>query len=289
MTFTYEEFITRNLGFVSAEEQETLRHSRIFMPGTGGMGGAAIACLARAGIEHFIICDPDSFEVSNLNRQIFSSVDRLGRNKAEAAKESLLQINPGARVEIVGADWPAKLDEILPRVDIVLNGCDDALATVQLMRKAREHGKTVIDAYACTLPSVYVVGPGDPRPEETMGYPTVGLAPSEFTPEIAKVCAARETEFVLTHSSTLRHVVLSYAQEMLTGKRKRISQAPMVWMTGLLMSYEAMKVLLRKPKRAGHRGVFLNPWRFRYEKPLPPILAGLKLWIVRRLLARMVG
>lgn len=284
MSFSYAEFTTRNLGFVTADEQETLRRARVFIPGTGGMGGTAVAVLARSGVENFIISDPDVFEVSNLNRQIFSSVDRLGKSKAESAKESLLQINPQIKVEILSREWTDKLDTLLPKVDLVINGCDDAVATVRLMRKAKEHGKTVIDAFASTLPSVYVVRPTDKRPEELFSYPSVGLSESELTPEIAKGCARREIEYVLANSTTLKHVVMDIAKEMISGKRSRISQAPMVWMTGLLMSYEAMKVLLNKPALVGPKGIFLNPWTFKYERPARWPFGAIKTWLIRRYL-----
>lgn len=277
--FSYSEMVTRNLGFVSEEEQQSLQKSCIFIPGVGGMGGTALECLARTGIGHFIIADIDVFEVSNLNRQIFSSCEVVGQQKALVAKETLLKINPQIQVEIFSADWQVHLEEILNRCDLVINGCDDVKATVHLMRKAREKNKTVIDAFASTLPSVYVVKPADPRPEEFLGFPTVGLDLSMITPEIQKQCSALETEYVLTHSSTVNHVILQYAAEMVSGKRKRISMAPMVWMTGLLMSYEAIKILLNKSKSAQFRGVFLNPWTMKYEKPI----CGPWAWIKRKL------
>jgi tRNA A37 threonylcarbamoyladenosine dehydratase len=48
--FSYDEFITRNIGFVSEAEQARLRAARVFVAGVGGMGGAALACLVRSGI-----------------------------------------------------------------------------------------------------------------------------------------------------------------------------------------------------------------------------------------------
>src|SRR3989338_234225 len=114
MNFSYEDFTSRNLGFVTEDEQRRLRGSRIFIPGVGGMGGTALECLARSGIEQFIISDPDVFEVSNLNRQIFSALDLIGKSKAEAAKNALLRINPSIEVMIYGAEWTEKLDTILP-------------------------------------------------------------------------------------------------------------------------------------------------------------------------------
>ena len=71
--FTYQEFTTRNLGFVSAEEQTRLRNASVFVCGTGGMGGSAIMTLIRAGVGRLILADLDAFEVSNLNRQLLQA------------------------------------------------------------------------------------------------------------------------------------------------------------------------------------------------------------------------
>ena len=53
-----------------------------------------------------------------------------------------------------GADWTARLPDIARRYPLIVNGCDDVAATVQLYRVAREAGVAVIDAYASPLPSV---------------------------------------------------------------------------------------------------------------------------------------
>ncbi len=287
--FNYSEFTARNIGFVTSEEQEKIRQARIFIPGVGGMGGTALECLARAGIENFIIADIDTFEVSNLNRQIFSNLDLIGAPKAKSAKEQLLKINPQIQIEVLGSEWLKNLDPILDKVDFVINGCDDVKATVLLMRAAQTKNKSVIDAFASTLPSVYVVRPQDPRPEKLFSYPTQGLTRDQITPEIQKESAACEMVYVLTHSSTIKHVILSYAGEMISGKRKRMSLAPMVWMTGLLMSYEALKLILEKPTLATHKGVFLNPWTFRYEMPLWGPFAFVKGFFVRFFLKKLAS
>ena len=285
--FNYSEFTTRNIGFVTQEEQENIRGAKIFIPGVGGMGGTALECLARMGVENFIIADIDTFEVSNLNRQIFSNLDLMGLPKASSAKDQLLKINPNLKIKVLGAEWLINLNSILDQVDFVINGCDDVKATVLLMRAAREKNKTVIDAFASTLPSVYVVQATDPRPEETFSYPTRNLSADQITQEIQKEAAACEMIYVLTHSSTIKHVILNYAAEMITGKRKRMSLAPMVWMTGLLMSYEALKIILGKPCLADHRGVFLNPWSFTYERPLWGPFASIKRIFVGYFLQRL--
>lgn len=286
--FNYDEFTTRNIGFVTEDEQKTLKSAKVFIVGVGGMGGVALGCLARTGIENFIIADIDTFEVSNLNRQIFSNEDTLGQNKVDASVVALKKLNPGIKISTYGAEWIEKLDEILSSVDVVINGCDDTLATLKLMRKSVEYNKTVIDAFASPLPSVYTVKPSDPRPEETFKYCSRGRNLDELTASEVDECGAKEIEYVMINSSSANHVVLEIAAEMISGKRKRISLAPMVWMTGCLMSYEAIKIILKYPTSAGYRGVFINPWTFKIEKPLNFLFAMIKGFFVRRFIKKLL-
>ncbi|MAF90290.1 MAG: ThiF family adenylyltransferase [Bdellovibrionota bacterium] len=286
--FDYSQFIQRNIGFVNLEEQAKLKEARIFVAGVGGMGGAAVACLARAGVENFIIADLDEFELSNLNRQIFANRNTIGVPKAEATKQSLLDINPNINIKLFGKEWSEKLDEILPNVDLVINGCDDAKASVHLLRSAPRYKKTVIDAFASTLPNVYVVGPNDPRPEKTLGYATYGKNLNEVTEDEWGLCIQKEIEYVLVHSSSAKHVVLDVAAEMVSGARSRISFAPMVWTTGCFMAYEATKIILGEKTKADYKGVFFNPYRFEVERPYGFIIGSIRRFLVRRFLKSLL-
>lgn len=287
--FSYEEFTTRNIGFVTPEQQQQLRGAKIFVAGVGGMGGAAVMCLARSGVGHIKLADLDEFEVSNLNRQMVATMETVGADKAESTVAAIRAINPECVVENVGADWVSRLDEILPAVDLVINGCDDARATITLMRRAAHHRRTVIDAFASLLPNVYVVSPDDPRPEVTFGYPTVGLAPEAITAEVARECLGKEIEWMLIHSSSADYVQLDIAAELISGKRKRFSFAPMVWTTGCMMAYEAIRIILKMPGGPGPRGIFFNPWAGKVERPLGAALTAIKRQLVRRFLARLTG
>ncbi len=283
--FDYGDFTTRNIGFITEEEQQRLRGARVFVAGVGGMGGAAVACLVRCGVGHVEIADMDVFEVSNLNRQIFANLDTVGVEKTAATKSAIERINPTCEVIVHhGHTWPGQLEEILGRVDVVINGCDDVRATIALMRKARDLGKTVIDAFASTLPNVYVVRPGDPRPEQLFDYPSARLALDRLDDDVVRGCARKEIEWVMTQSSTADHVVMARAAEMITGKRKRISFAPMVWMTGCLMAYEAVRVVLRKSGGPGPGGVFFNPWTGQAERNKSWPVAAVRRFFVRRFL-----
>jgi molybdopterin/thiamine biosynthesis adenylyltransferase len=285
--FSYGDFTTRNLGFVSEDEQARLRGARVFIAGVGGMGSAALGCLVRSGVGGFVFADIDSFEVSNLNRQMFANLDTVGMPKAEATAAAIARINPECEVEVLGAEWVDRLDEILPAVDVAINGCDSARATIALMRAARSAGKTVIDAFASPLPSVYVVAPGDPRPEQTFGYPTVGVALGDIDAAMAARCLQKEIEWVMVHSSSAEHIHMDIAGQVVAGKRSRMSFAPMVWSTGCLMAYEAIRVILRKPGGPGPRGLFFNPWTHRVERPRHPLVAALRRLVVRRYLRKL--
>lgn len=287
--FSYDEMTTRNRGFVTHDEQEKLREGQVFIPGVGGMGGAAFMALVRAGVGRFVIADIDNFEVSNLNRQLFATLPAVGRPKAEVARETALTINPEAQVEVLGAEWTEELDRLLAASDVAVNGMDDAGAGVHLYRRAKAHGRTVIDAYASPLPSVTVVGPDAPRLEERLGYPTVGTEWRAVTAEMRAECLQREIAYVLTHSSSHLYVDLDVAAEVAAGKRSRFSFSTMVTMAGTMMAEEAVRVLLGRQGGTDHRGYFLNPHKVAVERPRSVPVAAVRGFAVRRLMARMMG
>lgn len=287
--FSYAEMTTRNLGFLNDAEQERLRNSRVFVPGVGGMGGAALMALVRAGVGKFIIADIDVFETSNLNRQPFCWAETVGRPKAEAARDLALRINPQLEIEVLGAEWTDALDRILPVVDVAINGTDDAAAGAQYYRKARDHGRVLIDAYASPLPSVTVVRPDDPRLEERLGYPTKGVDWTAITKDMGVECLMLEIEYVLTHSSSHKYVDLEIAAQVAAGKRSRFSFSTMVTMAGTLMAEEAVHVILNRPNGTDYRGYFLNSHTARIERPLFAPLAMVKGALVRRFMKKMMG
>jgi hypothetical protein len=62
----------------------------------------------------------------------------------------------------------------------------------------------------------------------------------------------------------------------------------MVIATGTLMAFEVVKLLLDRPSGVDHRGVFLNPWTMRVERPKPAPVAWALQRVARRALARML-
>jgi hypothetical protein len=285
--FDYAEFTRRNIGFVTEAEQAAIRNGTVFVCGVGGMGGACVTALARAGVSRIAIADFDRFETSNLNRQLFATTETIGQPKVEVVEAALRRINPEIRLETFGREWTDTLDAILPAYSIVVNAMDDLASGVQLYRKAREHRATVIDAYTSPLPSVTVVRSNDPRPEERLGFPTVGKSWKEITPTDRDGALQKEIEYVLTHSSSRRYIDPEIAAELVAGRRSRMSFAPMVITAGCLMAFEALNLITGRRSGTDHRGYFFNPWAVRVERPRSAAVAWLAGFAVRSALREM--
>jgi adenylyltransferase/sulfurtransferase len=80
------------------EAQGILKESCVFIAGAGGLGSPVALYLAAAGVGTLRICDSGEIELSNLNRQILHGEDRIGKNKALSAAETLRSVNPTVRV-----------------------------------------------------------------------------------------------------------------------------------------------------------------------------------------------
>ena len=288
MIDTYAELTTRNIGFVTEAEQDKLWRATVFVPGCGGMGGACIMALARMGVGRLILADLDGFERSNMNRQLFAWDHTLDEHKAEATARLCAQINPEIRVDVHGADWMAAAEALIGQADMVVNGTDDLGASLLIYRTARALGRTVVDAYASPLPSVYVTRPQDTPHEERMGYPTRGTAIEDITDDQRATAFLSEAEWVVLNSSSRHYIDSSLIGEVIEGKRGRPSFAPMVISTGMLMAYEVSNGIMGQPHGADNRGWFFNPYKGRVERPRNPLLAAVLRPVVRRYLAGLM-
>jgi molybdopterin-synthase adenylyltransferase len=81
--------------------QLRLKGSTVFIAGAGGLGSPVAIYLAVAGIGRLRICDMDSLELTNLNRQILHDHTRVGLNKSISARQTLSQVNPYVEVTAI--------------------------------------------------------------------------------------------------------------------------------------------------------------------------------------------
>ncbi|MFO7709568.1 MAG: HesA/MoeB/ThiF family protein [Desulfobacterales bacterium] len=88
----------RNMRSFTPADQAALLRAQVGVIGLGGLGGAVTEVLARIGVGRLVLADGDFFEESNLNRQLLSTVERMGFPKADAARERVAQVNPSVAV-----------------------------------------------------------------------------------------------------------------------------------------------------------------------------------------------
>jgi molybdopterin/thiamine biosynthesis adenylyltransferase len=114
---------------IGIEGQQKLRDAHALVIGAGGLGSPVALYLGTAGIGRLTICDHDTVDLTNLQRQIAHRNDRIGAPKAMSARQTLLDIDPGLQVQAIQqrAD-AALLEDLVPQADVVLD-CSDNFRT----------------------------------------------------------------------------------------------------------------------------------------------------------------
>jgi molybdopterin/thiamine biosynthesis adenylyltransferase/rhodanese-related sulfurtransferase len=114
------------LNEVGEEGQGRLLGARVLLLGAGGLGAPIAYYLAAAGVGTIGLVDFDRVELSNLQRQIVHTVDRLGMLKTESAAIALRALNPDVKVveHNVHLD-SSNAEEIFSQYDVIVNGSDN--------------------------------------------------------------------------------------------------------------------------------------------------------------------
>ncbi|HEV7817233.1 MAG TPA: ThiF family adenylyltransferase, partial [Janthinobacterium sp.] len=124
-TFSYREAFSRNIGWVTQAEQETLRHKRVAIAGMGGVGGVHLLTLARLGVGAFHIADFDHFDIANFNRQVGATMSTLGRPKAEVLAQMARDINPELDIQVFPEGInESELPAFFKGADLYVDGLD---------------------------------------------------------------------------------------------------------------------------------------------------------------------
>ena len=121
---------------VGVEGQQKLLESHALVIGAGGLGSPVALYLATAGVGRITLVDHDAVDLTNLQRQIAHNLERVGRPKAESARDAIAAINPDVLVRpLVMKAGPQELDELVPRADVVID-CTDNFATRHMINAA---------------------------------------------------------------------------------------------------------------------------------------------------------
>lgn len=197
---------------VGIEGQEQVLAAHALIIGAGGLGSPAAMYLASAGVGRITLVDDDVVDLTNLQRQIAHTTERVGQAKVTSAASALQAINPEVQVASVQARADAALlESLVPQATVVLD-CSDNYATRQAVNAAcvrhrvplvagaviRFDGQiTVIDPCDGNAPCYACIFPPEAEFEEvrcsTMGVfaPLVGVVGAVQAAEALKLLAGR--------------------------------------------------------------------------------------------------
>ena len=164
--------------------------------GVGGVGSYTVEALARSGVGHFILVDPDAVSVTNINRQLVASWKTVGLPKVQVARQRILDVNPHAIVEthelFYGKELAGQLD--FSRFSYVVDAIDTVSSKLLLIEQAKQAG----------IPVISCMGAGNK------------LDPSRFeVADIAEtsVCPLARVMRLELRKRGIEHVKVVYSQE----------------------------------------------------------------------------
>lgn len=151
-SFDYDKAFSRNIGWVTADEQATLRRKRVAIAGLGGVGGVHLLTLARLGIGAFNVADFDTYDLVNFNRQAGAAISTIGRPKVDVMAEMALEINPELAIRrFAEGVIAANLDDFLRDVDLYVDALDFFAFDARRMIFAACHRKGIPAVTAAPL------------------------------------------------------------------------------------------------------------------------------------------
>ena len=130
------------------EAMEKLKNAKVAVFGLGGVGGYVVEALARCGIGALELVDHDTISITNINRQILATRSTVGKSKAQAAKERVLDIDPQIQVTereiFFGPDTMAEFD--FSTYSYVVDAIDTVTGKLALVTASQAAGVPIISS-----------------------------------------------------------------------------------------------------------------------------------------------
>ena len=121
---------------LGVQGQQRILDSHALIVGAGGLGSPVALYLAASGVGRITIADHDQVDLTNLQRQIAHTTERIGQLKVDSAQAAMHALNPDVQVQTIGRKLDAQaLSGLLSDVDVVIDCCDN-FATRQAVNAA---------------------------------------------------------------------------------------------------------------------------------------------------------
>jgi len=208
-------FDEKNKGIIHSETFDYLRQMRILIVGVGGIGGHLANHLVRLGVHSVHLCDFDVFEASNINRQLFATLDVLGQPKVTVVKDAIKNIRKDVNIITHECRVEDLNEQVYQQIDIIMDALDSIKTKLYLEEIASRHNLPLFHgALAGWFGQIGIVIPkskllsrfyeeADHGLELTLGAPT-------FTPSIiAGMMVSELLKFIAEPEHALINRILS--------------------------------------------------------------------------------
>jgi molybdopterin/thiamine biosynthesis adenylyltransferase len=282
--FNYEKAFSRNIGWITEEEQQILRGKKVAIAGAGGVGGVHLLTLARLGVANFNIADFDDFEVHNFNRQSGAFMSTLNQQKVDVMERMALDINPEADIKpFPKGVFEYNVDEFLEGVDLYVDALDFfALEARKIVfKKCYEKNIPVITAAPLGMGAAFLCFmPGKMTYEEYFRF------------EDKKTEEDQLIQFLIGLSPAMLQRSYLVDESKVSFKEKRGPSTPMAvnLCAGIAETY-ALKILLGRGEIiAAPYGLHFDAYRNKFKKTWRPLgNAGLIPRIMFKIAKRVVA
>ena len=217
-----------------------LQQIHIAVFGLGGVGSYATEGLARSGIGALTLIDGDCYDESNLNRQLYATLDTLGQKKVQAAAERISRVCPTCTITpqflFYNTETAAQID--LGQFDFIIDAIDTVTSKLLLIEKAMIAGTPIISS----------MGTGNKLDPSRLQI--TDLSETQTCP-LARILRRELRKRGILHLPVVFSDELSRKQTVQTPKASRHTPGSMVFVpaaAGMLMASYVIQILT-KPKK----------------------------------------
>ncbi len=253
-TFDYERAFSRNIGWVTPEEQQRLRKARVAIAGLGGVGGAHILTLSRLGVANFNIADFDEFDVHNMNRQAGAFMSTMGESKLKVMERMALDVNPESQIRLFPEGvQDHNLDDFLKDVDVYVDSLDLFVLPTRrkVFQRCRELGIPAMTAAPLGMGSAFLY------------FSPTGMSFEDYFKLEGRPSTDQYARFIAGVSpAMLNRKYLVVPESVNFAERRGPSTGMACELCAGMMGTQVLKLLLgRGPLRAAPWGLHLDAYR----------------------------
>lgn len=118
------------------DKLDDIQNKKVLIIGLGGVGSYAVEALIRSGIQNITIVDNDIISYSNLNRQLMTNINNIGKFKTDEIEKRILTINPKCKVNKINKFITLEnINELFyDNFDYIVDACDTITVKLELIR-----------------------------------------------------------------------------------------------------------------------------------------------------------